>query len=92
MVSLVAVEGYASEIWPEHQHAVISMPDKRKGEKLVLVTTNPEAKKGDLSAYAKKHGIVELSIPKIIHTIDSIPVLPTGKVNYVEVASQVLSK
>ena len=34
MVSLAAVEGYANAIWPEHAHAVVSIPDTRKGEQL----------------------------------------------------------
>jgi acyl-CoA synthetase (AMP-forming)/AMP-acid ligase II len=33
MVSLTAAEDLASAVWPDGRHAVISMPDKKKGEK-----------------------------------------------------------
>ena len=42
MVSLTAVEGIAVAVWPDQRHAVVSIPDSRKGEKLVLVTTDPD--------------------------------------------------
>ena len=85
MVSLSAVEGYANAVWPGHMHAVINVPDARKGEQLVLVTDNPNADREDLLDYAKDQGIVELMIPKMIHAVESIPVLATGKVDYVAI-------
>jgi acyl-[acyl-carrier-protein]-phospholipid O-acyltransferase/long-chain-fatty-acid--[acyl-carrier-protein] ligase len=38
MVSLSAVEAYVSQVWPDASHAVVAVPDPRKGETLVLVT------------------------------------------------------
>ena len=46
MVSLTAVEGLASAVWPEARHAVVCIPDPRKGEKLVLVTDRRDADVG----------------------------------------------
>ena len=43
MVSLTAVEGIAVAVWPDQRHAVVSIPDSRKGERLVLVTDNAAA-------------------------------------------------
>ncbi len=83
MVSLSAVEGYANAVWPGHMHAVISVPDARKGEQLVLVTDKPDADRDDLLSYAKDQGIAELMVPKTIHAVGEIPVLGTGKVDYV---------
>jgi len=85
MVSLSAVEGYANAVWPGHMHAVISVPDARRGEQLVLVTDKPDADRDDLLNYAKDQGIAELMVPKTIHAVDEIPVLGTGKVDYVEI-------
>ena len=34
MVSMAAAEGLAAEVWPEAKHAVLSVPDARKGEAL----------------------------------------------------------
>lgn len=83
MVSLAAVESYISRLWPEYSHAATHLPDPKKGEQIILVTTNPKAKRETLIGFAKKNGINELSIPKIILRIDEIPVLSTGKVDYV---------
>ena len=38
MVSLAAVEALAGELWPDALSAVATVPDARKGERLVLVT------------------------------------------------------
>ncbi|MBA2483253.1 MAG: AMP-binding protein, partial [Nitrosomonas sp.] len=83
MVSLSAVEDYIGKLWPQYTHAVVQIPDPKKGEQLVLVTTNPAATRNDLISYAKENGINELNIPKTILIIDNIPVLGTGKINYV---------
>lgn len=83
MVSLSAVEGWAAAVWPGHMHAVISIPDARRGEQLVLMTTKSGANRDDLLIYAKDQGIAELMVPKTIHAIDEIPILGSGKVDYV---------
>jgi len=85
MVSLTAVEGYANALWPGHMHAVINVPDARKGEQLILVTDKVGADRSDLLVYAKNEGIAELMIPKTIHSIDALPVLGSGKVDYVSI-------
>ncbi|MGB1077158.1 MAG: acyl-[ACP]--phospholipid O-acyltransferase [Bdellovibrionales bacterium] len=82
MVSLTSVETMVQSIYPDAQHAVVTIPDARKGEQLVLVTTQPKAKKADLSKYASKQGISELSVPKTILEIDKMPVLGSGKTDY----------
>ena len=86
MVSLTAVEGYAATVWPDHMHAVISVADARKGEQLILVTENAAAERSDLLAYSQSNGIAEIMIPKTIHVVDQVPVLGTGKVDYVGVS------
>ena len=92
MVSLSAVESYAAQAWPGYMYAVVSLPDARKGERLVLVIDRPDADRGDLLDYAKAQGITELMVPKDIRTIDAIPVLGNGKVDYVGVKSIVEEK
>lgn len=39
MVSLTAVEQMASNAWPDAQHASTSLPDVKKGEQVILLTT-----------------------------------------------------
>ncbi|KAK0338859.1 hypothetical protein LTR94_036912, partial [Friedmanniomyces endolithicus] len=83
MISLPAVEGYASALWPDAEHAVVTRPDARKGEQLVLFTTRKGAKASDLQAWGRSNGITELAIPRDIREVDALPVLGTGKLDYV---------
>ena len=53
MVSLTAVEGIAGAVWPERRHAVVAIPDSRKGEKLVLVTDHDAAEVAPLAEWAR---------------------------------------
>ena len=85
MVSLSAVEGYVATLWPEHNHAVVNLPDARKGERLVLVTEFQDAQRDALMAYARENGIGELSIPRTIVKVARVPLLGTGKLDYVSI-------
>jgi acyl-[acyl-carrier-protein]-phospholipid O-acyltransferase/long-chain-fatty-acid--[acyl-carrier-protein] ligase len=87
MVSLPAVEGYAAAVWPGAEHAVVTRPDARKGEQLVLFTTAPGADYGDLQAWGRANGVTELAIPRDIRKVDVLPVLGTGKLDYVTLGS-----
>lgn len=89
MVSLTAVEGLASAVWPEARHAVVSIPDSRKGEKLVLVTDRKDADVARLAEWARQHGAPELAVPKKIMRVDDVPVLGTGKTDYVAIQQMV---
>ncbi|WP_374294001.1 acyl-[ACP]--phospholipid O-acyltransferase [Sphingomonas sp.] len=83
MVSLPAVEGYAAKVWPEGDHAVVTRPDARKGEQLVLFTTRAGAAAGDFQAWGRANGVTELAIPRDVRVVAALPVLGTGKLDYV---------
>jgi acyl-[acyl-carrier-protein]-phospholipid O-acyltransferase/long-chain-fatty-acid--[acyl-carrier-protein] ligase len=83
MISLTAVEGFLSNLWPNHTHAVVAIPDEKKGEQLVLVTENKEAQKQEITEYVRSQGLSELGLPKKIIYVDKIPLLGTGKIDYV---------
>ncbi|MGC8535222.1 MAG: AMP-binding protein [Rhizomicrobium sp.] len=85
VVSLAAVESCAYALWPDHNHAAIAIADARKGEQIILVTTNPEAERSDLLGWAHNHGVPELSVPRRVVVTDEIPVLGTGKTDYSKV-------
>lgn len=89
MVSLPAVEGYAAAVWPGAMHAVVTRPDPRKGEQLVLFTTQADAKASALQEWGKANGVTELSIPRDIRVLETLPVLGTGKLDYVSLAAMV---
>lgn len=82
MVSLATVEDLALQVWPSFNHAAVNLPDERKGEKILLVTTKPDAERKELVDYAKHHGYSELQIPRRVLGADEIPVLGTGKTDY----------
>ncbi len=89
MVSLTAVEGLASAVWPEARHAVVSVADSRKGEKLVLVTDRADADVARLAEWARSHGAPELAVPKKIVRVGEVPLLGTGKTDYVTIQQMV---
>ena len=86
-VSLSVVENCASSLWPDHEHAAIAVPDDRKGESIVLVTTNPDASRGDLLVWVQSHGVPELAVPRRVIRVNDIPVLGSGKIDYRGVAT-----
>jgi len=85
MVSLTAVEALAAAVWPEHMHAAVSISDARKGEQIILLTEHPTAQRSALSDHAQSTGMSELAVPRTIQCVDAIPVLGTGKIDYVGV-------
>jgi acyl-[acyl-carrier-protein]-phospholipid O-acyltransferase/long-chain-fatty-acid--[acyl-carrier-protein] ligase len=85
-VSLTVVENCASALWPDHNHAAIAVAGDRRGEEIVLVTTNPEANRADLVVWVQTHGVPELAVPRRVIAVSEIPVLGTGKTDYQGVA------
>lgn len=85
MVSLTAAEDLASAVWPNGRHAVISLPDKKKGEKLILVTDCQTAAVTSLVAHAQSVGAPELAVPRKILKVQEVPVLGSGKTDYVAI-------
>ncbi len=88
MVSLSMVESFINALWPDFQHAVVNMPDSKKGEQLVLMTTHKAANREDLVKYAKSEQISELSIPRKIVIVDKLPLLGSGKVDYTRIKTE----
>jgi len=89
MISLAAVETLAAELWPEALSAVAAVPDARKGERLILVTQKKDARRADFQAFAKGKGAADLMVPAEVLVIDKVPVLGSGKLDYVGVAALV---
>ncbi len=82
MVSMPAAEALAAAVWPDAAHAVAAVPDGRKGEALVLLTTQPGATAAPLLAHARAHGITEIAVPRVVRVTDALPRLGTGKIDY----------
>jgi len=82
MVSLTAAESLAGSLWPDDQHAVVHVPDPRKGERLVLVTTHNGADTSALLAFARGRGVPEIMVARTLLPVAALPLLPAGKVDY----------
>jgi len=85
MVSLTVVENCASALWPDNMHAAAIVPNPKRGEQIVLITDYAEAKRSDLMRWAQTHGVPEISVPKKVISVGNVPILGTGKLDYVAV-------
>jgi acyl-[acyl-carrier-protein]-phospholipid O-acyltransferase/long-chain-fatty-acid--[acyl-carrier-protein] ligase len=83
MVSLSAVEALATELWPTVTSVVVALPDARKGERLVLMTTDAKATRETFARFARQKGASELMVPADILIVPSVPLLGSGKPDYV---------
>ena len=83
MVSLEVVEKLATLAAPGFAHAASTRADAAKGEALVLFTSAPELLREQLLAAAKATGSPELAVPRVIRQVDAIPLLGSGKTDYV---------
>ena len=83
MISLEVVERNATIAAPGFAHAATMRADAAKGEALVLFTTAPELSREHLLAAAKAIGAPELSVPRVIRRVEAIPLLGSGKTDYV---------
>lgn len=84
MVSHEVAEQIARAASKDHQHAILSRVDNKKGEALVLFTTNPNLTRNELVSSARENGWPELAIARDIRIVSEIPLLASGKVNYMQ--------
>ena len=90
MVSLTVVEQLAMKAWENANHAAISLPDIKKGEQIILITTQKQATVSELSKSST--GVTAINLPKKILFIDTIPVMTTGKTDYVALTNWAITQ
>ena len=83
MISLEVVEKIAAGAAPGASHAASTRSDAAKGEALVLFTTAPTLNREDLLSAARQLGAPELAVPRLIRHLEAIPLLGSGKTDYV---------
>ena len=82
MVSLAAVETAINKLWANHNHAVVTVPDEKKGEQIVLLTEYENAARAEIIAHFRTEKLPELALPKRIIILKPLPLLGTGKIDY----------
>lgn len=92
MISLAAVEDLASALWPDNPAAVVTAPDPKKGERIIMATTKPGATRSEAQAWMKIKGASEIMTPAAVLVLDALPLLGSGKVDYVELEKIVRGK
>jgi acyl-[acyl-carrier-protein]-phospholipid O-acyltransferase / long-chain-fatty-acid--[acyl-carrier-protein] ligase len=83
MVSLEVVEKIANTAAPEHKHAASTQPCPQRGESIILFTTDANLKREDLQIVAKNLLQPEIAIARKIVHLEDLPLLGTGKTDYV---------
>ncbi len=83
MISLETVEKLATAASPAAQHAASTQPDPARGETIVLFTTDAALGRDALQAAARERGAPEIAVPRRIVVVDALPLLGTGKTDYV---------
>ena len=82
MVSLETVENIANHASPQHQHAATTQIDSQRGESILLFTTDSSLSREQLSNSAKELGNPELAVARKLIVVEELPMLGTGKTDY----------
>lgn len=90
MISLNVIEDLALKCFGSSSCAAVAVPDRRKGEKIILFTTSEQQSLRELKKFIKTGKHSSLFIPKEIHVLDEIPALGTGKTDYVRLQALAL--
>ena len=83
MISLEVVEKLAVAASPAGQHGATSRVDAQRGEAILLFTTDASLTRERLQDAARAGGLPEIAVPREIRLLEALPLLGTGKVDYV---------
>ncbi|RYC33780.1 acyl-[ACP]--phospholipid O-acyltransferase [Lichenibacterium minor] len=82
MVSLAALEAVAADLWPDSGTAATTLPDPRKGERIVLVTEKRDATRQAFASYARDRGVADVAMPSEVVVVEALPLLGSGKLDH----------
>jgi acyl-[acyl-carrier-protein]-phospholipid O-acyltransferase/long-chain-fatty-acid--[acyl-carrier-protein] ligase len=82
-ISLGAVEAEVRKVLdnPEMEIMAATLPDERKGEKIVLLTV-AEVNRSELTHKMIQGGCNPLMVPSVIYQVEQLPVLGSGKADF----------
>lgn len=83
MISLEVVESIARAVSAEAMHAATCVADISRGESIILYTTDSDLTREQLTSAARGMGYPEIAVPRRIRVVKTLPMLGTGKVDYV---------
>jgi acyl-[acyl-carrier-protein]-phospholipid O-acyltransferase/long-chain-fatty-acid--[acyl-carrier-protein] ligase len=82
MVSLGLVEQKLKQAFPQAEHAVVAVPDARRGEQLVMFTTDPALDQKAVMEGLKSLDTSAMLVPRNVITLAEMPLLGSGKTDY----------
>jgi len=83
MINLQVVEEAATACFTGGIHAVVAVSDERKGERILLFTTSKSADRRTIRDYLLEEGHSGLYVPVEVIHLDKIPLLGSGKPDYI---------
>ncbi len=83
LISLSAIEDMLWGLWPDDLLACVAAPDAKRGERVILATTHRGATKAEVDAWMKVKGASAIMAPASVVVLDAIPLLGSGKIDYV---------
>jgi acyl-[acyl-carrier-protein]-phospholipid O-acyltransferase/long-chain-fatty-acid--[acyl-carrier-protein] ligase len=92
LISLGLVEQVLARAFPGAAHAVVTAPDDRKGEQLVMFTTDPALDAARVGEGMKAAGAAALNVPRQVIVLEALPVLGSGKTDYPSLTRMALEK
>jgi len=84
MISLETTELIARHASPGHQHAACAQADAHRGESILLFTTDPALDRERLHQAARTLCQPDIAVARKIIVIAELPLLGTGKTDYVK--------
>jgi acyl-[acyl-carrier-protein]-phospholipid O-acyltransferase/long-chain-fatty-acid--[acyl-carrier-protein] ligase len=92
MVSLAMVEMLAASAWSDGMHAAVAVPDPKRGERILLVTTEAGLIVEEFARVLREAGLPDIAVPHEIVVVAEMPLLATGKIDHAGVGSLVAAR
>ena len=91
MVSLPSLENLVKKAYPdlEFECTAVAIPHDTKGEQIILVTTSDKITAEVLTPFIKQQGYTELYLPKAIVYRKELPILGSGKRDFVTLKKEI---